>query len=969
MIQGLEKGEKCLFIIEESTAISISHFFKDKSNDLKAYIESGQYIILSKEESCLKDGYFDPDLMIELLKSNLQQALDEGYSGLRVTDEMTWVFSNLPGVGRLMEYEAKLNEFIPDSRITAICQYNENRFTPKVLIDVLKTHPKVFLYGDYYRNNHYESPDVFLAQLEGRITRDIFHNTVNDIKIFNETEKALLESENKHRRLFETMTQGVIYQAADGRIISVNPAAERILGLTFDQMQSKTLMDPRWQMIEEDGTAVSSDGHPAMIALRTGQTVGPVIRGVYRPDSKDYIWLNITAIPLFHPGETKSFLVYSTLEDITKHKQAEDLLEFKRDQMFSIFDSLKNIVYISDPQTYEILFVNKFMQKSFNKELVGGICYRELQHKEQPCDFCTNDIIINRQGKPYRWEYYNHILERYFLITDQIIKWPDGRDVRFEMAIDITDRKELEEALSEREKKYRLLAENAEDVIWTLDNQFQFTYISPSIQKLRGLTPKEAMQERIEETMTPESYERVAQRIRETLESEAQGRFDIVSKLQIEQYHKDGSTVWVETLSHPLLDEQGRKIGYLGLSRNITDRKQAEEKLILSEARLRLAAESSGLGLWEWRVDLDKVIVSDYWLKLKGICREDYNQSIDQWADGLHPEDRDHAIDLLDSHLRGEIDSFQTVYRFMRPGRGWYWEEAAAKVIDRDADGKPLRMVGYHKDITDRKRIEEELIASRKQLEETYCQLEEEVNKAVKIHKRLLPAELPQTESISIAAHYQPAERMGGDAYNVIRAGNNLIVYVSDVMGHGLDGAMISVFIKEAIDSYVNLKPDEISPQKILRHLSNQYCSENYPDEQYICIFLGALDLETNELKYSSAGMQNNPIVRMGDGEKVRLNTEGIFIGNSIPVEMLIFEEKTLSMTPGTTVMISTDGLLEQDNGEEWFIDLYEDIFYENSCLPPKAIIQAMNKDFCLFNNNSLVGTDDITYLVLQVNR
>jgi PAS domain S-box-containing protein len=142
-----------------------------------------------------------------------------------------------------------------------------------------------------------------------------------DITERKRAEDGLHASEQKHRRLFETMSQGVIYQAADGTIISANPAAERILGLSFEQMQGKTSMDPRWKMIFEDGTDVSGTDHPAMIALCTGETVGPVVRGVFHPDKHSHVWLSITAIPLFQPGETKPFQVYATFEDITDRKR------------------------------------------------------------------------------------------------------------------------------------------------------------------------------------------------------------------------------------------------------------------------------------------------------------------------------------------------------------------------------------------------------------------------------------------------------------------------------------------------------------------------------------------------------------------------------------------------------------------------------------------------------------------------
>ncbi len=140
--------------------------------------------------------------------------------------------------------------------------------------------------------------------------------------------EALRGSEEKHRRLFETMAQGVVYHAADGTIISANPAAERILALTFDQMRGKTSMDPRWRMIKEDGTDVPGTDHPSTTALRTGKTVGPVVRGVFNPEKNTHVWLTITAIPLFEPGQTKPFQSYATFEDITERKRAErDLVE------------------------------------------------------------------------------------------------------------------------------------------------------------------------------------------------------------------------------------------------------------------------------------------------------------------------------------------------------------------------------------------------------------------------------------------------------------------------------------------------------------------------------------------------------------------------------------------------------------------------------------------------------------------
>lgn len=131
----------------------------------------------------------------------------------------------------------------------------------------------------------------------------------------------------------------------------------------------------------------------------------------------------------------------SIVRDVTESKQLMESVYFEQQKLFSIFGSINEIMYIADPCTYEILYANEYTKKLFRKDLVGEICYRVLQHKDSPCEFCTNNIILKNKGKPYQWEYYNPVVKRDYLITDKIIQWIDGRDVRFELAIDITETK------------------------------------------------------------------------------------------------------------------------------------------------------------------------------------------------------------------------------------------------------------------------------------------------------------------------------------------------------------------------------------------------------------------------------------------------------------------------------------------------------------------------------------------------
>jgi PAS domain S-box-containing protein len=140
-------------------------------------------------------------------------------------------------------------------------------------------------------------------------------------------EEALRQSENRFRHLFETMAQGVVYQNRDGLIVAANPAAERILGLTQDQLQGRRSIDERWRAIREDGTDFPGEAHPSMVALRTGTPVQDVVMGVYNPLDDSHRWISINAVPEFRPGESLPYQVYTTFDDITIRKDFERMLE------------------------------------------------------------------------------------------------------------------------------------------------------------------------------------------------------------------------------------------------------------------------------------------------------------------------------------------------------------------------------------------------------------------------------------------------------------------------------------------------------------------------------------------------------------------------------------------------------------------------------------------------------------------
>ncbi len=148
-----------------------------------------------------------------------------------------------------------------------------------------------------------------------------------DVTERREADERVRQSEQQYRTLFETMAQGVIYQDTAGQIIAANPAAERILGLTFDQMQGRTSMDPRWHAIHEDGSAFPGENHPITMALRTGKVVTDKVMGVFNAREDEYRWISVSATPQFREGDQQPYQVHATFDDITDRKRRERELE------------------------------------------------------------------------------------------------------------------------------------------------------------------------------------------------------------------------------------------------------------------------------------------------------------------------------------------------------------------------------------------------------------------------------------------------------------------------------------------------------------------------------------------------------------------------------------------------------------------------------------------------------------------
>lgn len=189
---GLENNEKVLYIVNENTAETVLNYLKDDGVDADQFLHNGQLSILNVTDSYMKDGVFDPDKMIKMLSDETGKALKEGYNALRVTGEMSWTLRGFPGSERLIEYEAKLNNFFPKNECLAICQYDARIFDPEIVMEILETHPLAIIGTEIYENFYYIPPHEFLS---GKTPEKILEHWKENLQLRKEIKTSLAEKE------------------------------------------------------------------------------------------------------------------------------------------------------------------------------------------------------------------------------------------------------------------------------------------------------------------------------------------------------------------------------------------------------------------------------------------------------------------------------------------------------------------------------------------------------------------------------------------------------------------------------------------------------------------------------------------------------------------------------------------------------------------------------------------------------
>ena len=380
-----------------------------------------------------------------------------------------------------------------------------------------------------------------------------------------ETRDLVRKSEDQYKLLFDTMSQGVVYQSANGSIISMNSAAEQILGITLDQAQGRTSMDPNWRAIREDGAELSGSDHPTMIALRTGKPYGPQVMGVFQPQKEDYVWLSVNATPLFLPGETTPHQVYSTFQDITAERKANRDYQFLFREMVVGF-ALHEIICdgIGRPIDYRFLAVNPAFERLTglsSEHIIGRTVLEVLPETEPYWIKMYGKVALT--GENVSFHQHSSSLNKYFAVT-AYRPAPNQFAATF---WDITDRVLAEMALIESQAKYSGYIENAPYGVFVVNEIGQYVELNSQALALTGYCREQLLNMTIRD-ITPASSLEAALHHFKSLQEKG------TMNAELEFTHGNGSIRWWSVNAVKISETQ-----YLGFSTDITERKQMEDRL------------------------------------------------------------------------------------------------------------------------------------------------------------------------------------------------------------------------------------------------------------------------------------------------------------------------------------------------------------------------------------------------------
>jgi len=524
----------------------------------------------------------------------------------------------------------------------------------------------------------------------------------HDIHVRIEAKRKLRESEQRFRDLFEHAPSGVCVTGMDGRFIEVNAAFCRIMGYSERELLATSF----------DKLTYPDDREPSF-RLRERLLNDPdrslEIEKRYLHSSGRLVWGRVKVSLLRSPDRPPCYVGH--LEDITERKRAEEALRETEERFREVFEHAPFGMCLTGLDRRLIQVNAAFCRMlGYSEEELMGRSWVEFTH---PDDLTLSQEMCEqlRRNADHAVEAEKRYLHRsgavvWARIRIALLRGHDGEPSCYVAHVeDITERKRAEEVLRETEERFRILADGCPALMWVTDTEGGNRFINRAYREFFGATYEQVEGHKWQAVIHPDDAPGYARAFDLTVRE----RRSFNAEVRIRR--ADGEWRWFACYAEPRLSPTGEFLGHVGLSLDITERKQGEQALQASEEKFRQLTENIHEVFWMMSPESGQVIyVSPTYETVWGRpCDSLYRDSL-AWTDEIVPDDRDRAHAAFRRQSKGE--AVESEYRIRTPDGQEKWIRDRAFPV-RDAAGKLIRIAGIAEDISERKRYEEELIRAR----------------------------------------------------------------------------------------------------------------------------------------------------------------------------------------------------------------------------------------------------------------
>ncbi len=448
--RGLEAGERVFYIVDTQLAETVLDYLREDGLDVDAYLQSGQFEIHGGNETYTLNGIFDPDAMISLLERETAKSLDMGYSAFRVTGEMSWALSGLPGTERLIEYENKLNRFLPAHKSVGLCQYDKRRFSPEVLLDVLRIHPHAIIGTEAYSNFYYLPPEKLLGEKPVESELELW---IHNLKEYSTAQRELEESRESYRNLYNSIRDAILVADTERRIIHCNQAFTDIFGYSLEEIEGKKSASVYADFEDFENLGNKLEGHEdeeLLFSVHYQKKNGEVFTG----ETKVFTLKDTN-------GRKEGFI--GIIRDISESERVER--ELRREQKYTeaILESSGAIILMIDPSG-TILRVNSTCLElsGYTEEELRSLPFQSLVPEDEWERVLQvfDELLSGNFPNTYENHWITKSGDRRFIAwTNTVVKAETGEiETIISTGLDITERqREMERRVERLEEELRSL--------------------------------------------------------------------------------------------------------------------------------------------------------------------------------------------------------------------------------------------------------------------------------------------------------------------------------------------------------------------------------------------------------------------------------------------------------------------------------------------------------------------------------